>query len=265
MKKISLLILSFILLISCVSCALDEQTDENDKDHGNKTEIESVPRSTEYKVEIKTLSDSVKSEDGTELMTVSVQYPVVTNPESLENVDEINKMYAENAQGYIDAVKVDFEERASEAYANAPESFETYSFTVSCIVTYNENCFLSVKRDYDERYDGFIGKETYADVFDMSVGLPLYADEIITGDGEDVMSIIFLGFSAVAEQYPDRFIDGYVDILNSAISGTEFYLTDSAMVFVLQPGIVTHPEYGCLMFEFPYEGNETYFLKLYER
>ena len=265
MKKLSLLILSFVLLISCAACSPDEQPDETEKDQGNKTEIESVPRSTEYKVEIKTLSDSVKAEDGTELISVSAQYPVITNPEDLENVDEINKMYEDNAKGYVDAVKADFDKRVTEAYATAPETFEKYTFNSSCIVTYNKNCFLSVKRDYEEKFDGFVGKETYADVFDMSVGLPLYADEIITGDNEDIMSIIFLGFSAVADQYPDRFVEGYVDILNSAISGTEFYLTDSAMVFVLQPGIATYAEYGCFTFEFPYEGNEAYFLKLYER
>ncbi len=265
MKKLSLLILSFVLLISCAACSPDEQTDEIEKDQGNKAEIKSVPRSTDYKVEIKTLSDSVKAEDGTELVSVSAQYPVITNPENLENVDEINKMYADNAQAYVDAVKADFDKKVTEAYANDPESFEKYTFEASCIVTYNKNCFLSIKRDYEERFDDFVGKETYADVFDMSVGLPLYADEIITGSNEDIMSIIFLGFSAVADQYPNRFVDGYVDILNSAISGTEFYLTDSSMVFVLQPGIATYPEYGCLTFEFPYEGNEAYFLKLYEK
>ena len=66
---------------------------------------------------------------------------------------------------------------------------------------------------------------------------------------------------------PERKVYGLVYFLEGegVASPLQFYLTDSAMVFVLQPGIATYAEYGCLTFEFPYEGNEAYFLKLYER
>lgn len=262
MKRFFLLLISLLIIISCVGCSSDDSPENVDEP---EFELETVPRSTVYEASMQTVTESVTAEDGTELIFISVEYPIISNPEELDNVVEINKMYADSAQDYIDAVKAEFEVAAEEAYSLDPETFERYTFIESCEITYNTNCFMSIKRDFDENYGDFSGQEIYADVYDMSVGLPLYADEIITGTGEDVLKLLFLGFTSVAEEFPERFVDGYIDILNSAIYGTEFYLTDKAMVFVIQPGIATYPEYGCLMFEMPYAGNDVYFLKLHEK
>lgn len=260
MKKRALFYVFFIIFVltTTIGCSSDDVKNENN-------DIVTVPRSTVYTVETKVLTESLTADDGTELIYISVEYPEISNPCELENVDEINLMYSDNAQLYIDSVKAEFGTDAETSYAAAPDEFERYKFEVFCDITYNKNCFLSVKRSYDEKYEDFDGHEIYGDVYDMSVGLPLYADEIVTASGEEMLQLIFLGFTSVAEQYPERFVDGYTDILNESIKGTEFYLTDTAMVFVLQPGIATYSEYGCLTFEMPYEGNTIYFLKLYEK
>ncbi len=263
MKKYLLFLAVVIIMLFSVACSNGE-TGEQPGDK-NDNEISTLPRSTVYDVEIKTLTDSVTADDGTELIYISSDYPVISNPGKLESVDLINGIYSKGASDYIAAVKNDFLERAQASYAQSPDEYQKYTFVSDVEITYNKNCFLSVKRDYEECYNGFKGNETYAEVYDMTAGAQMYADEIITGSGEDVFKIIFLGFTSVADQFPERFVDGYVDILNNSIQGTEFYLTETGMVFVLQPGIVTLPEYGCLEFELPYEGNEMYFLKLYEQ
>lgn len=268
MRKIFLILIVLIMTVFPVACnentAEEGSADPQNGSSGNK-ETAVLPRTTVYSVSKEVLTESVTAEDGTEIIYISSAYPVISNPGDLESVVLINEMYLEGAENYIKAVRNDFEQRALDEYSSSPEGFEKYTFVSDVKITYNKNCFLSVKRDYDECYSGFESKETYAEIFDMTVGAQMYADEIITGSGEDVFKIIFLGFSAVADQFPERFVEGYTDILNSAISSTEFYLTDSGMVFVLQPGIATYAEYGCLEFEMPYEGNEMYFLKLYER
>ncbi|MBQ6052624.1 MAG: hypothetical protein IJL30_04965 [Clostridia bacterium] len=217
---------------------------------------------TPYSVQIETAYRSYTAEDGMEIIYINAEYPKIVNTEEDENIAVFNEMYRQNADDYIDAVIADFSERAKNTYAESPEDFEEYLFTQQCSVTFNKNGYLSIKRDYTEEYEDFKGEETYADVYDMTEMRALYANEVISSSAEDTMQIIFLGYTSVAEEYPERFKEGYTDIINSAIKETEFYLTDTAMVFVMQPGIATYPEYGCLMFEMPYEGNETFFKKI---
>ena len=217
---------------------------------------------TELTVEIKTVGSVSLAPDGKEIITVSAEYPEIANPEGSEAIDAVNAAYLQNANAYIGAVKTDFDERAAAAYEDSPEEFKEYSFVQKCSVTYNRNGFLSIKRDYSEIYGDYDCEEIYADVYDMTSGRVLNADEVISASGGDILKILFLGYTSVAEEYPERFKDNYIDILNSAIDQSEFYLTDTAAVFVLQPGIATYSEYGCLMFEMPYKGNEVYFTKL---
>jgi hypothetical protein len=212
-----------------------------------------------YSVEIETAYRSYTAEDGMELIYISAEYPVIDNQDENEDIDALNELYRQNADDYINAVITDFGERVNEAYKADPEGFEEYLFHQQCSVTFNKNGYLSIKRDYTEEYEDFKGEETYADVYDMNAARALYANEVISAPAEDTMQIIFLGYTSVAEQFPERFKEGYKDIINSALSETEFYLTDTSMVFVMQPGIATYPEYGCLMFEMPYKGNEAFF------
>jgi len=265
LKRFFAAILCIIICASCLTCCTETtdnpNTDEN-SDGEDVVSLDVVPRSTEYTVERASEKKEITASDGTLLISISVDYPIFSNPGNLQYVDDINDMYKQNALNYIDAVTEEFETESNVIYAANNDAFESYSFVVTFDVTYNKNCYISIKRTYSEKYGLFEGEEVYADVFDMAVGLPMYADEILTVESEDIYEIIFLGFSSVAEQYPERFVEDYVDVLNSSISSTEFYLTDTAMVFVLEPGIATLSEYGVLTFEMPYEGNESYFNSL---
>lgn len=249
MKKLFVLSAVF-LMIFAAGCAKEDRNDGAE------------PKKTPYEIEFETAYRSYTAEDGMEIIYINAEYPKIVNTEEDENIAAFNEMYRQNADDYIDAVIADFSERAENTYAESPEDFEEYLFTQQCSVTFNKNGYLSIKRDYTEEYEDFEGEETYADVYDMTEMRALYANEVISSSAEDTMQIIFLGYTSVAEEYPERFKEGYTDIINSAIKETEFYLTDTAMVFVMQPGIATYPEYGCLMFEMPYEGNETFFKKI---
>ena len=249
MKKLFVLLTVF-LMVFAAGCA---------KEDGKET---AEPKKTPYKIEIGSVYRSYTAEDGMEIIYINAEYPIIVNSEENEDIAAFNEMYRQNADDYINAVIADFSEKAGNAYAESPEDFEEYLFTQQCEVTFNKNGYLSIKRDYTEEYSDFTGEETYADVYDMNAVRALYANEVISASADDTMQIIFLGYTAVADEYPERFKEGYVDILNSAITETEFYLTDTAMVFVMQPGIATYPEYGCLMFEMPYEGNEAFFKKI---
>lgn len=221
-------------------------------------------KKTPYSVQIETAYRSYTAEDGMEIIYISAEYPVIDGQDKNADIDALNELYRQNADDYINAVINDFGEKAAEAYKEDPESFEEYLFYQQCSVTFNKNGYLSIKRDYTEEYEDFKGEETYADVYDMTEMRALYANEVISSTAEDTMKIIFLGYSSVADEFPERFKEGYVDIINQALPETEFYLTDSAMVFVMQPGIATYPEYGCLMFEMPYAGNEGFFKNILE-
>lgn len=221
-------------------------------------------KKTPYSVQIETAYRSYTAEDGMEIIYISAEYPVIDGQDKNEDIDALNELYRQNADDYINAVINDFGEKAAEAYKEDPESFEEYLFYQQCSVTFNKNGYLSIKRDYTEEYEDFKGEETYADVYDMTEMRALYANEVISSSAEDTMKIIFLGYSSVADEFPERFKEGYTDIINQALPETEFYLTDTAMVFVMQPGIATYPEYGCLMFEMPYKGNENFFKDLLE-
>lgn len=221
-------------------------------------------KKTPYSVQIETAYRSYTAEDGMEIIYISAEYPVIDGQDKNADIDALNELYRQNADDYINAVINDFGEKAAEAYKEDPKSFEEYLFYQQCSVTFNKNGYLSIKRDYTEEYEDFKGEETYADVYDMTEMRALYANEVISSSAEDTMKIIFLGYSSVADEFPERFKEGYVDIINQALPETEFYLTDSAMVFVMQPGIATYPEYGCLMFEMPYAGNEGFFKNILE-
>ena len=249
MKKV-FVFLTVFMMVFAAGC---------EKEGGKET---AEPKKTPYEIEIGSVYRSYTAEDGMEIIYINAEYPIIVNSEENEDIAAFNEMYRQNADDYINAVIADFSERAKIAYAESPEDFEEYLFTQQCEVTFNKNGYLSIKRDYTEEYSDFTGEETYADVYDTNAVRALYANEVISASADDTMQIIFLGYTAVADEYPERFKEGYVDILNSAITETEFYLTDTAMVFVMQPGIATYSEYGCLMFEMPYEGNEAFFKKI---
>ena len=260
--RFSAIILAIFLSVSLSACT-DTPDGEHDPDTENTPEIElpEVPRSVSYDIESGSFSDLVVAEDGTVLLTVSADYPIISNPYELENIDTLNELYAENAQSYIDGTLEDLEQVVLDAYAEDADGFLPHSYEMTFEIDFNKNGFLSINRIFNEDGGDGLGviTEYYPHLIDMTTGTPLSYEALFSVPTEDIIQIIYLGFDSAAKSDPGRYYENYQDIINSERYNLQFCLTDRGVEFIMLPGVISKRQYGSRIFIVPFEDNEHLF------
>lgn len=224
-----LIILTVILTISC-SSAVSETND------------------------VKEVNEVVKAEDGTVVLAADYRYPQIDNPKKSQVIEKINKKFEDDANGYVDAMIADYTDEALLMYEKGYID-TNYEFSVQADVTYNDGEKASVLKNYYEYAGGahpvgYMESETY----DINIGKKLAAEDILTDmtRGEINEKIRELFSMKIAES-PEGFYENAEEILNEQINDeySDFYITDSKIVFYLNPYVIAPYAAGIIMAEMP--------------
>ena len=261
--RFSAIILALLLAFSLCACTEENvgPDDGNDVENNLEDQLPEIPRSVSYDVETGSLSDSVTADDGTVLLTVSAEYPIISNLYALENIDTLNGLYAENAQSYIDGTLEDLKQAVLDAYAENPDSFLPHSYEMTFEIDFNKNGYLSINRIFNEDQGDGLGviTEYYPHLIDMTTGTPLSYEALFSVPTADILQIIYLGFDSAAKSDPGRYYENYQDIINSEQYNLQFCLTDRGVEFIMLPGVISKRLYGSRIFLVPFENNEHLF------
>lgn len=89
------------------------------------------------------LSETVKAEDGTELITIEANYPVLENEENANGINTINAAFKKMAEDYVTAVKNEYQEEVEAFYLKEQNDFTAYTFEMNVELGFDGDNILS--------------------------------------------------------------------------------------------------------------------------
>lgn len=207
------------------------------------------------------LDCSVKSADGTVILTGSVAYPQFENPDG-EGMAALNEMYRTSAEEYIAWLQNNTYQLAEEAYQNSKAGgiFLPYSFYKTFDVTYDHEDIISIV-DYHSDFTGgaYTTETKLGATYQLSTGSLLSPYNILSGSEEEINQKVEAAFSALIDESPDAFVENAKEIVKENLSTMNFYLTSEGVTFFFQPDHIAPRAAGYPEISFPYTGNENAF------
>ena len=185
----------------------------------------------------KTLSETVKAEDGTELITISATYPILENPDHSAAIDTINASLKKSAEDYVAAAKKDHQDEVEKFYEEFKDeaTFLPYAFEQTVALEFVAGDFISgVTTDY--AYTGGAHPNTVKTGFTYSTsnGKLLTLDEALEG-ADKLRERAVAAFQEKIAADPGLYFADAATTVEQEIDQAQFYLAPDGVHFLFQP------------------------------
>lgn len=179
----------------------------------------------QHKITPQTISYSINSEDGKELVKISATYPVIENAEKDEYIDQINADFKQSAYDYIESKKEEWKE-----YAEFPTDSATlpWESTISYQVNTDRNDILSISV-MDYWYFGGAHPSTtlVAHNYDLKNKKSLVLSDVLKGDLKKVTTDSFEDY---VKTYDSEYAEELRKEIANAAENVKFYICDDSVV-----------------------------------
>ena len=185
----------------------------------------------------KTISEMVKAEDGTELMTISATYPILENPNQSAAIDTINASLQKSAEDYVAAVKKDHQDEVEKFYEEFKDeaTFLPYTFEQTVALEFVVGDYVSgVTTNYS--YTGGAHPNTVKTGFTYSTsnGKLLTLDEALEG-ADKLRERAVAAFQEKIVADPSLYFADAATTVEQEIDQAQFYLAPDGVHFLFQP------------------------------
>jgi len=146
------------------------------------TALQADEEPSSLKISYKVYSETIKDDDGTDLVSFKITYPYIDNPSNHKGIDAINGYY----EAQLDHFVADINEKGKEAALEGKKAAKEYNFDFfpfiyerEANIYYNDNNLLSVLHIGYE-YTGGAHPSSYwsSETFDVKTGKTLALSDI---------------------------------------------------------------------------------------
>jgi hypothetical protein len=261
-------ILMIVLVISLITFFFSSCGNSGSKDAASSEE-ESTPtqnessssdkKSAPLDISFKVHSQTIKDDDGTELVSFKFSYPYIANPDNEEGITAINDYYESQIQRLVTTVMSEGKKAALEAKKAAEEGefdFHPLVFQRESTIYYNYNNLLSVLNLEFENTGGAHPLSYWSSVsFDVKTGKKLALSDILGLSKEESLEKVY---EIVIEQIEDSkdkekyYFENYEENVKNYYSEDDFVLSPEGLIFYFQPYAIAPYAAGIPIFDLPY-------------
>jgi hypothetical protein len=266
--KILLLVITVLLftflLQGCSNSnnSTDHSASENNLGTPSEDPSTAVDESLPLNISFKVYSETVKDDDGSDLVSFRFSYPYIENPDGTEGIEEINNYYQRQLEHFISNVVPEGKKAALDAKKAAEEgSFDFFGlfFERESNIYYDENNLLSVL-NISYEYTGGVHPMSYwsSETFDVRTGEMLTLSDIFGLSDEEALEKVYQLVISQIEEAKDKegiYFDNYRENVKS-YSETDFLLGPNGIIFYYQLYTIAPYAAGIPTFELPYDETE---------
>jgi hypothetical protein len=186
----------------------------------------------------KTLSESVKAEDGKVLMNIEAVYPVLDNPDNDAGIAAINAAFQKSAEDYIASVKSTYQTEAESFYTEFKDeaTFFPYTFSQTISLTWdntNGDLISGVTTNYS--YTGGAHPNTVKTgfIYSTDTGKLLTLDNAVEGADQLRTQAVAL-FQAAIDANPEGYFEDAKQTVEDGIAKAQCYLDNDGVHFLFQ-------------------------------
>ncbi len=195
------------------------------------------------------LNTTIPASDGTAIIKTSIAYPVIQG--SSAAVSRINQELYQQAQTIEQNFLATNLLQAQNAYATSKASgggFSPYYMTGTATVTYYANDMVSAMLNTTSYTGGALEYGRQSANFVTSSGRTMVLSDITSDDTDEINEAIIAGFSAMIEASPAAFYSDSTTRVKQNIDQVQFYLSDGALNFFFDSGVIAPKEAGIVGF-----------------
>lgn len=168
----------------------------------------------------------------TDLAYITCAYPIIVNDgENKEYTDEINKMFREEAEKYVESTENEYGSDAAEQYEYRGEDFTPMEFSLSYEITLNRKNMLSVTTyDYANTNGAHPFTTCKSRTFNISDGKELTLPDILDKEPSQIEKDVIESFTAWCKAQGIEMTDIDAKSLNDNAANVNWYLTDNSAI-----------------------------------
>lgn len=224
---------------------------------GESRTVDITTKQGEHKITPVTKNMEIKNDAGVKLSDIVYSYPVIENNENSSFIDELNSMYKENAEKFVEeAVKVS--DDAKLLLDEMGESkYPEMTFLLTYEVNYDKNNILSITNNYYEYTGGAHGiRMMVSENYNVADGSKLALTDVLIGEMDELEIGIYDSFVKLFEETAgDNFVAEWAAQIENEAGNVKFYIKDGGIVLYFDVYQVAPYAYGIPKVEFKYNEN----------
>ncbi|MGI6425255.1 MAG: DUF3298 and DUF4163 domain-containing protein [Tepidanaerobacteraceae bacterium] len=267
-----LMLLCTVLLLTMIfpGCSNYSNLNSNDTAHPENTvptpSTDTSPaadKALALKISYNVYSDTIKDDDGTDLVNFKFSYPHIDNPNNAEGITAINNYYETQFNHFLTTIVPKGKNAALEFKKVAMEAgFDFYplAFEREASIYYNHNNLLSVlNMEYENTGGAHPNSYWSSETFDVKTGKTLALSDIFGLSQEESLEKVYeivISQIEASKEKDNYYFEDYEENVKNYYSENDFILSPEGIIFYFQHYAIAPYAAGIPTFELPYEDAE---------